>query len=213
MSGRRSHVRFTVAPPTHGVVRVLSDAEIASVGHDHVSMITREAAGIDERMLLEFPDEATDLLVPVQVAETRPVIISNSVRHAIRVQVLDGSLIRATLEWFDCRNGNGHGPHSVLRNPVEARLAVVVREFPVRLVNCSRSGCLFEVDRPLEAGTAGTLSLVLDGHELADHILVTRCQGIAGAGPLHHVGARLLWVEAPSHHTIRRGLAAVENPV
>ena len=36
---------------------------------------------------------------------------------------------------------------------------------------------------------------------------------IAGAGPLHHIGARLLWVEGPTAHTIRRGLTPVENPV
>jgi hypothetical protein len=212
MSGRRSHVRFLVSPPTHGVVRVLSDAEIDSVGHEHVSLITREAAAIDERMILEFPGDATDLLVPIQVTETRPVIVGSAVRHSVRAQVLDGGLVRATLDWFDGRNGNGNGHGASLRS-VEARLVVVVREFPVRLVNCSRSGCLFEADRVLEAGTAGTLSLIMDGHELADHILVARCQSIAGAGPLHHIGARLLWVEAPSAHTIRRGFAPVENPV
>jgi len=80
-------------------------------------------------------------------------------------------------------------------------------------VNCSRAGCLFEADRALEPGTVGTLSLVIDGHELADHILVVRCQQIAGAGPLHHIGARLLWVETPTAHTIRRGLTPDENPV
>ena len=214
MSGRRSHVRFLVNPPTHGVVRVLSDAEIDTVGPEHVSLITRDAAAIDERMILEFPGDATDLLVPVQVTETRPVIVGSAVRHSVRVQILDGELVRATLDWFDRRIGNGNGNgHGASFGSVEARLAVVVREFPVRLVNCSRSGCLFEADRVLEAGTAATLSLVMDGHELADHILVARCQSIAGAGPLHHIGARLLWVEAPSAHTIRRGFASVENPV
>ena len=50
MSGRRSHARFLVSPPTSGVVRVLSDAEIESVDRDDVSVISREAAALGERI-------------------------------------------------------------------------------------------------------------------------------------------------------------------
>lgn len=202
MSGRRNHLRFAVTPPTHGVIRVLSDAEIESVGREEVCVISRDAAAIDERMVLEVPDGATDLIVPGQVTETRPVIVDNAVRHFLRLRVLDGGLDR-----LGATSGSlpSYGP--------DRRLAVIVRELAVRLVNCSRGGCLLEVDKALDPGTVGTLSLVIDGHELADHILVMRCQAIAGAGPLHHVGARLLWVETPTAHTIRRGLAPIENPV
>ena len=207
MSGRRSHARFLVSPPTSGVVRVLSDAEIESIDRDDVSVISREAAAVGERIILEFPGDATDVMVPVKVVETRPVIVSQGVRHFVRLHALDG-LPRTARDRFAQARTYQSPPHLVDR-----RLVVVIREIPVRLVNCSRSGCLFEADRSLDAGTAGTLSLLMDGHELADHILVTRCQPIAGAGSLHHIGARLLWVEAPSAHTIRRGLAAVENPV
>jgi hypothetical protein len=207
MSGRRSHARFLVSPPASGVVRVLSDAEIESIRHQDLSVISREAAAIGERMLLEFPGHATDVVVPVQVVETRPVIVSQGVRHFVRLHALDG-LPHSARDRFAEIQRFPPAPHMADR-----RLVTVIREIPVRLVNCSRSGCLIEADRSLEAGTAGTLSLVLEGYELADHILVTRCQPIAGAGSLHHIGARLLWVEAPSVHTIRRGLAAVENPV
>jgi hypothetical protein len=203
MSGRRNHLRFAVNPPTHGVVRVLSDAEIESVGHEDVCVISRDAAAIDERMVLEVPDEGTDLIVPAQVTETRPVVLDHAVRHFLRLRALDGGLERLGAT-------NGGKPPSYR---ADRRLAVIVRELAVRLVNCSRGGCLLEVDKALDPGTVGTLSLVIDGHELVDHILVMRCQAIAGAGPLHHVGARLLWVETPTAHTIRRGIAPIENPV
>jgi hypothetical protein len=186
---------------------VLSDAELDSIDRDDVSVISREAASVGERMILEFPGDATDVTVLVQVIETRPVIVSHGVRHFVQLRAIDG-LPRAARDRFAEARTYHSAPHLV-----DKRLVVVIREIAVRLVNCSRSGCLFEADRSLDAGTAGTLSLALDGHELADHILVTRCQPIAGAGSLHHIGARLLWVEAPSAHTIRRGLAAVENPV
>jgi hypothetical protein len=203
MSGRRNHLRFAVNPPTHGVVRVLSDAEIESVGHEDVCVISRDAAAIDERMVLEVPDEGTDLIVPAQVTETRPVVLDHAVRHFLRLRALDGGLDRLGVT-------NRGKPPSY---SADRRLAVLVRELAVRLVNCSRGGCLLEVDKALDPGTVGTLSLVIDGHELVDHVLVMRCQAIAGAGPLHHVGARLLWVETPTAHTIRRGIAPIENPV
>ena len=204
MSGRRNHLRFAVTPPTHGVIRVLSDAEIERVGREDVCVISRDAAAIDERMVLEVPGDGTDVSVAAQVTETRPVILDNSVRHFLRLRGPDGGLDRLA-----STNGVGHP-----RYGSDKRLAVIAREFAIRLVNCSRAGCLFEADRVLEPGTVGTMSLVIDGHELADHILVVRCQQIAGAGPLHHIGARLLWVETPTAHTIRRGLTTpVENPV
>jgi hypothetical protein len=203
MSGRRNHLRFVVSPPTHGVVRVLSDAEIESAGREDVCVISRDAAAIDERMVLEVPGDETDRTVAVQVTETRPVILDNAVRHFLRLRALDGGL-----DHLGLTNGGGHPSYGS-----DKRLAVIVRELAVRLVNCSRAGCLFEADKAIDPGTVGTLSLVIDGHELADHILVVRCQAIAGAGPLHHVGARLLWVETPSAHTIRRGFTPIENPV
>ena len=203
MSGRRNHLRFAVTPPTHGVVRVLSDAEIERVGREDVCVISRDAAAIDERMVLEVPGDGTDVSVAAQVTETRPVILDHAVRHFLRLRALNGGLDR-----LGTTNGGGNGSYGS-----DKRLAVIAREFAIRLVNCSRTGCLFEADRALEPGTVGTLSLVIDGHELADHILVVRCQQIAGAGPLHHIGARLLWVETPTAHTIRRGLTPDENPV
>jgi hypothetical protein len=185
------------------VVRVLSDAEIEKVGHEDVCVISRDSAAIDEKMVLEVPGDGTDRSVAAQVTETRPVILDNAVRHFLRLRALDGGLER-----LGVTNGGRHPSYGS-----DKRLAVIAREFAIRLVNCSRAGCLFEADRALEPGTVGTLSLVIDGHELADHILVVRCQPIAGAGPLHHIGARLLWVETPTAHTIRRGLAPDENPV
>jgi hypothetical protein len=146
--------------------------------------------------------------VSAQVTETRPVIVDNAVRHFVRLRILDGGLDR-----FSPTSSEVVSLRGSPQPAADERLAVIVREFAVRVVNCSRAGCLFEADRALAPGTVGTLSLILEGHELADHILVVRCQAIAGAGSLHHIGARLLWVEAPSAHTIRRGLTQSENPV
>ena len=144
-------------------------------------------------------------MVGAQVVESRPVIVGTGVRHFVRLRILDRGSAPSEFDRFAQVARTGRRSPGASAYESDARLAVVAREFQVRLVNCSRSGCLLEVDRALELGTVGTLSLTLEGHELTDHILVTRCQAIAGAGSLHHIGARLLWVEAPTvaHHPPR----------
>jgi hypothetical protein len=85
--------------------------------------------------------------------------------------------------------------------------AVLARDYRVRLVNVSGSGCMVETNRPIPTGTAATLHLVLDDVEYEDEVLVLRCQPIAGAGPLYHIGMQFLWPLMPDERSIRRALA------
>lgn len=210
MSGRRSHARFIVSPSSHGAIRVFADAEVEGLGPQQISLIAHDPAAISERMLLELPSENGDLVIPVQVTESRPIIVGSSVKHSVRVKPLDfsmraiGGLVSPQIE---------DRLRTALSGAIDRRIAVIVRELPVRLVNCSRSGCLVEAERALAVGTAGTMTLEIEGHEVTDHVLVVRCQPIAGAGTLHHIGARLLWVAAPTTQTIRHALTPAENPV
>jgi hypothetical protein len=75
---------------------------------------------------------------------------------------------------------------------------VLIRVFRVRIVNISGSGCLIESQRRIEVGTVGTLRLRFGAEEFVDDIQVGRCQAIAGAGSLYHVGVKFLWT-APRH--------------
>ena len=80
---------------------------------------------------------------------------------------------------------------------------VLTRELRVRIVNCSPSGCLLETNARLPVGTIGSLSLRLGAHQLADDIRVVRCQPIAGAGDVFHIGAQFLWTALPGQHSLR----------
>jgi hypothetical protein len=82
-------------------------------------------------------------------------------------------------------------------------LAVVTRELRIRLMNCSLSGCLLEANAPLPVGTVAALTLRVGDHEFTDGVRVVRCQPIAGAGSLHHIGAELLWTVAPGRQSLR----------
>ena len=96
-----------------------------------------------------------------------------------------------------------------LRSPAiaaEGRLGILTREIRVHLLNCSSSGCLLEINAPVDVGTIGSLRLVVNGDEVVDDVQVVRCQPIEGAGSLHHVGARILWTRPPDARTLRHVL-------
>jgi PilZ domain-containing protein len=82
-------------------------------------------------------------------------------------------------------------------------LAVLTRELPVRLLNCSASGCLLETNVPLDVSTVASLTLKLDGRHFTDDVLVTWCRPIAGGDARYHVGLRFVWTGAATPNTLR----------
>jgi len=83
------------------------------------------------------------------------------------------------------------------------RLAVLTRDLPVRLLNCSASGCLVETNVRLEASTVAFLTLNVDGHHFSDDVLVAWCKAIAGGDARYHVGLRFIWTAAATPNTLR----------
>jgi hypothetical protein len=83
-------------------------------------------------------------------------------------------------------------------------MGVLARDIDVRLLNVSASGCLVESRLRLEAGTAGTLRLQVEGEEYIDDVLVTRCHEVQGAGATFHLGVEFLWTTPPGSSSLRR---------
>jgi hypothetical protein len=73
----------------------------------------------------------------------------------------------------------------------------------MRVLNCSASGCLIETDRRFDVGAVASIRVVIDGRELVDDVQIVRCQPIAGAGSVYHLGAQFLWTNPPGTHTLR----------
>ena len=86
------------------------------------------------------------------------------------------------------------------------RLGVLTRVCHMRLLNCSVSGCLLETNRQFEVGSIASIRVVIDGRELVDDVQIVRCQPIAGAGSIYHIGAEFLWTSPPSVRSIRGAL-------
>ena len=85
--------------------------------------------------------------------------------------------------------------------------AVLTRELRVHLLNASVSGCLVESNLRIEVGTVGTIRVELNGEEYEDEVQVLRCQEIAGAGSMYHLGMQFLWIAPPHERSIRHALA------
>jgi hypothetical protein len=83
------------------------------------------------------------------------------------------------------------------------RLAVLTRDLPVRLLNCSASGCLLETSVRLEVSTVASLTLNFDGRHFTDDVLVAWCKPIASGDGRYHVGLRFVWTAAATPNTLR----------
>jgi len=86
------------------------------------------------------------------------------------------------------------------------RLGVLTRVCHMRVLNCSVSGCLLETNRRFEVGSIASIHVVIDGRELVEDVRIVRCQSIAGAGSVYHIGAEFLWTTPPSVRSIRAAL-------
>jgi hypothetical protein len=82
-------------------------------------------------------------------------------------------------------------------------LGTLAKEVRVRVLNCSGSGCLLESDAPIPIGAVAKLRIAFGGHEFDDTVRVVRCQGLAGAGNIYHVGTQFLSTTPPYAGTLR----------
>jgi hypothetical protein len=76
----------------------------------------------------------------------------------------------------------------------------------MRVLNCSVSGCLLETNCRIDVGAVASIRVAIDGRELVDDVQIVRCQRIAGAGSVYHIGAQFLWTSPPGARSIRAAL-------
>ena len=90
MSGRRSHPRFMVATPWDGAIRVLRDVVIHRTDRDELQAVSHVPAVAGEEMTLDLMSAGSTLGLRVKVVDSRPVMVDGSVRHRIRLALLNG---------------------------------------------------------------------------------------------------------------------------
>lgn len=85
-------------------------------------------------------------------------------------------------------------------------VGILTREFDVRIIDVSASGCLIETTRRMELGTVGALRLRVGNEECLDVIQVVRNQPIAGAGSTCRVGVKFLSTSPHRAGSIRHAI-------
>ena len=107
MTGRRSHPRFAVANPWEGAVRVLRDVVIDRTSRDELMAICQAPGVVDETMTLDLMGGGVAFGCRVRVLESRPVIISGSVRHRLRLALIDPVAARPASVRTELVSGTG----------------------------------------------------------------------------------------------------------
>ena len=87
MSGRRSHQRFEVSPSSTGILRVNRDIVVQRAADGELQVLSREPGIRDERMFVQFPDDAAGAAA-VRVIDSKPVVVQGAVRHLLRLHVI-----------------------------------------------------------------------------------------------------------------------------
>jgi len=72
---------------------------------------------------------------------------------------------------------------------------------------------LIETKSRLEIGAIASIRVVINGRELVDDLQIVRCQSIAGAGALYHVGAKFLWTHPLDDRALRGALHTAAQPM
>jgi hypothetical protein len=90
MSGRRRHERFAPAQPWDGAMQVLKDVIVQRDGDAGLVAIGQAPGVVGEQLTLDLAGGGHVVTCRVRVEESRPVILDGSVRHRIRLGILEG---------------------------------------------------------------------------------------------------------------------------
>lgn len=194
MFGRRSHQRFAISTCPQGTLRMLRDVLVERFVRDEILVISRFAAVVGDLATIELGEFG----LPVKIGESRPFVSDGTVRH--RLSLLPPEAQGA----FEAAVNDAPS-----QDPAPM-LAVMATEIPVRLVNCSSSGCLLECIARIEVGRIASLRLAFDGQDFADDLQVVRCLPIEGSSS-YHAGVEFLWTAAPKPQSLRLGIGRTVN--
>lgn len=89
MVGRRSHPRFALAAPWDGAMRVLKEVVVQRTDANALLAVSHSPGIVGEEMTLDVLGAGARVRLRVNVVESRPVILEGSVRHRLRLGVLD----------------------------------------------------------------------------------------------------------------------------
>ena len=133
MIEHRRAERFHLVDPAVGSLRMVQDVEIAQLRSRQAIVIAPGPLPRGERLLLEIPvaRDAHPCTVLVRVVDNRVVMDDGSLRRQVRLQVIERAPRDRGLEGVRIPRGR-------------SVMGALIRPVPVRVVETSTTGCVFE---------------------------------------------------------------------
>jgi hypothetical protein len=144
MNERRRAARFCLVDPGVGSLRMVQDVEITHVGSHQAVVVAPSALPNGERLLLEIPTarHTSPYTVLAHVVDNRVVMDDGSLQRQVRLKLVEGAQ----------RDRGFAGVHVTRGRSV---MGALIRRVPVRVVEASTAGCVFESPSKVIEGSVG----------------------------------------------------------
>jgi hypothetical protein len=80
-----------MSPAWAGSLQTLEDVVVERVAERDIWVLSPSPAHRDEGLVFEMPAEGTAAHVAVRVAESRPVVVNDQLRHRLRLHVVNAA--------------------------------------------------------------------------------------------------------------------------
>ncbi len=180
-----------------GTLRMVQDIEIAQLGADHAVVIAPGPLPRGERLLLEIPValNAPPCTVLVRVVDNRVVIDDGSLRRRVRLKVVK-------------RSPRGRAFDGVRIPRGRSVIGALIRRLPVRVVETSTSGCVFESPSVVVEGAVGFVQMRTSTHDRSEAVRVRRTSQTSNLVWEYRMAAEFLTL-GPTSPASLRGLATI----
>ncbi len=85
MADRRKHQRFVPSEAWEGTMRVLHEVSVQRGHDDELVVISRAPSCAGDRLNLDLVGGGATMSVPVEVVDSRPIVVGGSVAYQVRV--------------------------------------------------------------------------------------------------------------------------------
>jgi hypothetical protein len=182
-----------------GALRILSDVTVRHMAEGDLVVISDKPRTCGEVLTLELMN-GTLVRTHVRVESSMEVVERGTIQHELRLVRLEPIY-------------KGPGLTTAAENPMVRRfeagrghcdLSTLVEEVPVRVLNCSATGCLLEGGQPVAAGTIAAFKMSMGSETFSEVVKVTRCRATGLPPGIRHLAARFLSITPPYPGSLRQ---------
>jgi hypothetical protein len=197
MIERRRAERCHLVDPGVGTMRMVQDIEIVHLGSNQAVVIAAGPLPRGERLLLEIPvaRHSSPCTVLVRVIDNRVVMDDGSLRRQVRLQPVQ-------------RISRGRGFLGVTIPQGRSIMGALIRRVPVRIMEASTAGCVFESPTLVIEGAVGFVQMRTSTEDCSEAVRVRRTSQTFNAVWQYRMAAEFLTLGPTSPQSLR-GLATV----